>query len=834
MLIQKYKDKFFGAYLTDVRPYDNYQASFYSGGCSLSLVLAIDPSQNMSFAGVPSVGQDASVVFNNYSITGKVNEILNLTVDSQKITFGENGGYQYTDKDYSNYKFIRITIQNTVLAPTTSDPILGQVVYKANISIFNAEGYIVVNTENGNNYTGSYDLIWNSNNYAHNLSVKKHTASSGQTFYDAAPTILASSDFSALPPKGSTVSGSASSGGSSAVPVPTTTTTTTTGAGSATTTVPATPTPPPPPPSIKAYNAQISNCGAVYIKGGIIRCVRNAPTQAIIHLVEDANAGSFKYPGNGAAISFYIDGISFKGTATNYKRYNASSEPIAIYELLAEATDDLTISDKLLGDPSGPTNVNVYINENGTQDAILNANGISFGTSKFEYITAGFLNNPPTNYGTSVSWNSFAQNASSLSISSLVYKSHTYVGPNVENLQFDKTVTTPVINVYAKTTSSTAPASIPSPTAGGTSSTTTTTTGTGSSAVTTTTTSNLNAFGAGTVVTVSPNLQNLPGGTTTTTEVVNGLTTTTTVTVDVLANKVTKTVSTTFKPSLNSNPGMAQKRRSLMGIPNDFQGAIDPTIAFPSVQIPPKFGNSQSGVFFQANVSPTSFDLDPYFFFTDNIVFQTGVDKQLRPLYGSGNAYKNDFSIVAKDGYSDGVNINIKKVPYNNNVRSMGIRGPVILSGWGYDSRGLPVPNGSNETVQTGVYTDPKSGKQTPLYGLDPSGQYKFNPKTPTRRNLWKTGPVDLRWHEERKVWVGGQEMLEGYLLEDLSPNGVTNGASAIAKMSVRRVINDKGLVGQNEFITVTSRDPNLSASSGAYIMVVDINYEWRPIYVGC
>jgi hypothetical protein len=814
-MIRKYVDLFHGTYLID----QITSIGFNTGGCTFSALLAIDPSIGMNFDQI-KVGNPTT--FSDYTGHFYINGVIN------RITPYDYKDYQY---DYSNYKFMIVDIVSTTR--TTNISPIGDFEYAGIYCDGSKYGYIRLKSPSSLDPTNI--------NFTQNITQDNAYLNSSYVirqyhlkYYYLSTLIFDNSTFSKLEPKGIIVVGSPTSSGPSATPVPTVAPQATGTSASGITAplpVPIVSTPPPPPPSTKAYNAQISNCGASYIKGGIITC-DNTKTKAIIHLVEDANAGSFKYPGNGAPISFYIDGISFKGNATSYKRYNASSDPIAIYEISAEGLDDITISDKLLGDTTGAVNVNVYINENGTQDAILNPSGISFGTSKFQYITTGFLNNPPTNYGTIVSWNSFAQNASSLSISSLVYKSHTYVGPNVENLQFDKTIITPVINVYAKST--TATASTSSPNTGSGSITTTTTTGTGSSAVTTTTTSNLNAFGAGTVVTVSPNLQNLPGGTTTTTELVNGLTTTTTVTVDVLANKVTKTVSTTFKPSLNSNPGMAQKRRSLMGIPDNFQGAIDPTIAFPSVQMPPKFGNSQSGVFFQANVSPTSFDLDPYFFFTENTVFQTGVDKQLRPLYGSGNAYKNDFSIVAKDGYSDGVNINIKKVPYNNNVRSMGIRGPVILSGWGYDSRGLPVPNGSNETVQTGVYTDPKSGKKTPLYGLDPSGQYKFNPKTSTRRNLWKTGPVDLRWHDERKVWVGGQEMLEGYLLEDLSPNGVTNGASAIAKMSVRRVINDKGLVGQNEFITVTSRDPNLSASSGAYIMVVDINYEWRPIYVGC
>jgi hypothetical protein len=61
-------------------------------------------------------------------------------------------------------------------------------------------------------------------------------------------------------------------------------------------------------------------------------------------------------------------------------------------------------------------------------------------------------------------------------------------------------------------------------------------------------------------------------------------------------------------------------------------------------------------------------------------------------------------------------------------IRSIGFKSPMILSGWGYDTNGNPVPSSG------GV--------------LHPEATY--NP------NVWKTGPVDLRWDDARKVWTGG------------------------------------------------------------------------------
>ena len=223
---------------------------------------------------------------------------------------------------------------------------------------------------------------------------------------------------------------------------------------------------------------------------------------------------------------------------------------------------------------------------------------------------------------------------------------------------------------------------------------------------------------------------------------------------------------------------------------------LDPREVFPSVEIPSGKITQESGMFFSGNVCPTSFDLDPYFYFSSN------------------TKVSNDYSIVAR-GKNNSMDIHVKKESISTSVKTMGLKGPMYLSGWGYDSAGLPVPNN---------------------YEAESSGEYKFNPKTSIDRSLWKTGPIDLRWHDKRKVWVGGHELLEGILIEDLKlPSGSDLFVDyTTAKMQVYRRIPRDYHTTKKEFITVTNVDPSLSAPSGTYIMVVDINYEWRPVWVGC
>ena len=64
-------------------------------------------------------------------------------------------------------------------------------------------------------------------------------------------------------------------------------------------------------------------------------------------------------------------------------------------------------------------------------------------------------------------------------------------------------------------------------------------------------------------------------------------------------------------------------------------------------------------------------------------------------------------------------------------IRSVGFRAPMVLSGWGYDTDQKPVPadTGNPNIFASGAFRNP---------------------------NIWKTGPVDLRWDNDRKVWSAG------------------------------------------------------------------------------
>lgn len=152
------------------------------------------------------------------------------------------------------------------------------------------------------------------------------------------------------------------------------------------------------------------------------------------------------------------------------------------------------------------------------------------------------------------------------------------------------------------------------------------------------------------------------------------------------------------------------------------------------------------------------------------------------------------------------------------NQRFFGLRGPLMLHGWGYDTEGYPVPNmadqpkevdgegrpkrffltssGTNDLTRDGAFIPAQFNASNGFGGVESRFEalgdiigkgYSFENgewiKTKTkyfhlnwaeRPDLWPVGPIDLRWDEERKVWTGGGEggCTEG---EVLPPYIITN-----------------------------------------------------------
>lgn len=107
-----------------------------------------------------------------------------------------------------------------------------------------------------------------------------------------------------------------------------------------------------------------------------------------------------------------------------------------------------------------------------------------------------------------------------------------------------------------------------------------------------------------------------------------------------------------------------------------------------------------------------------------------------------------------------------KKVEVEN-IRGVGLRSPMVVTGWGFDLNGNPVPadTGDNTKFASGAFSDVAN---------------------------WKSGPVDLRWDDERKVWAagGGNTEIMKFTVDDYPPQ---LGQNATACEYVIVTVNDIG-----------------------------------------
>ncbi len=136
------------------------------------------------------------------------------------------------------------------------------------------------------------------------------------------------------------------------------------------------------------------------------------------------------------------------------------------------------------------------------------------------------------------------------------------------------------------------------------------------------------------------------------------------------------------------------------------------------------------------------------------------------------------------------------------NQRFLALRGPLILSGWGFDTEGYPVPNASGEPkaldgdgfpiriespydasggsknypgsiLGKNQFWDQEKGRWS-----DPYREDTFYKGWGMRPDTWPVGPIDLRWDHRRKVWTAAPEVIfaEVQLEDDLAPPSPARG----------------------------------------------------------
>lgn len=238
------------------------------------------------------------------------------------------------------------------------------------------------------------------------------------------------------------------------------------------------------------------------------------------------------------------------------------------------------------------------------------------------------------------------------------------------------------------------------------------------------------------------------------------------------------------------------------------KGAISSTPGFR----PPQ-STSELGPFGGSAVGPTIRELDPYFSVVsggDGTQFFQNTDYRFVTTDGGGsNGAGISANSLNKDELEDSSSV--------STVRTNALRGPLILSGWGFGIDDLPVPAVGNSWPSKAAFHKDVAGN----------------------RAQWKTGPVNLMWDDERQVWQGGYHVVCGVATSQIAAPTTPCDPEFF---TVRIFRNTQHLGGRlstvlGETITVSNRDPSLSqeeADGAVFVVAIRINYEWIPLWVGC
>jgi len=167
-------------------------------------------------------------------------------------------------------------------------------------------------------------------------------------------------------------------------------------------------------------------------------------------------------------------------------------------------------------------------------------------------------------------------------------------------------------------------------------------------------------------------------------------------------------------------------------------------------------------------------------------------------------------------------------------------RGPLILSGWGFCHADLPAPKhfvGEQVPLESG-------GEGGPAVG------WVFDKGFANNRGTWLSGPVDLKWDYQRKVWGAGHQILVGVADEKIvapcNPCEPTTFKMKVLRRTMPPEIESDIAAVENPDLTnwylaeeliVRNRDPSLEQDwieNMVFVMAVRVNYEWLPLWVGC
>ncbi len=163
-------------------------------------------------------------------------------------------------------------------------------------------------------------------------------------------------------------------------------------------------------------------------------------------------------------------------------------------------------------------------------------------------------------------------------------------------------------------------------------------------------------------------------------------------------------------------------------------------------------------------------------------------------------------------------------------LRSVGLRLPSVFAGFGYTPEGFPVPN----LYEQKVWADKD---YSAVVEVEDDEKRRFADNVRKRADIWKAGPIDLRWDEPRKMWIAAPEVVVGYTLSDISAASgrFANKTFTSGELQVSNGRYDDYNVGDNNKILLINRSVSTEMQSGVLVIAIRTNNgEYMPVWVDC
>lgn len=203
---------------------------------------------------------------------------------------------------------------------------------------------------------------------------------------------------------------------------------------------------------------------------------------------------------------------------------------------------------------------------------------------------------------------------------------------------------------------------------------------------------------------------------------------------------------------------------------------------------------------------------------------QSGVNYGICPTYGEERQDRCD-EIFDKNDMQD--------------VRSVGFKLPMMVAGFGFTTEGMPFPSRFDEQTKDDEDYDPDEETK----GYD---RHQFSSRTRERMDLWKAGPLDIRWDEYRSMYVAAPENFIGYAMGDIPASSgryadktFTSGEIELSIGRYDDYHTPSGLAGTKTVIghklLIINRSVSMDIPSGALVIATRLNNgEYMPIFADC